>query len=244
MTGPTQKAHYLWNFRFQWMSDGKELSQHKKGGGVWTEVQGAWGQRQTVSNTTLSAWEWFCIKNLWSKILFKCWSSDLEQSSILLWSIYIWHQNFTTLIKKNLMQTSPQNLPLLSCTRNFKWPVLFAAHVVAWVCYECTFFFTSLPSPWAHLHVVGMLWFMSDISQPSLPTPFYSVLVSTSVFKALSTVFHSMNFPNSPFSHSVLQVLCLPYWSLSIIWYLLMKVSFNPDIVPSGWLGSKHQLTN
>ena len=25
---------------------------------------------------------------------------------------------------------------------------------------------------------------------------------------------------------------------------LLMKVSFSPDIIPSGWLGSKHQLTH
>ena len=32
-----------------------------------------------------------------------------------------------------------------------------------------------------------------DINQPSLPTPFYSVLVSISVFMALSTVFHSIN---------------------------------------------------
>ena len=54
----------------------------------------------------------------------------------------------------------------------------------------------------AHLHEVGMLRFMSDIHQPSLPTPFCSVLVSISVFMALSTVFHSLNSPdNSPFSH-------------------------------------------
>ena len=26
--------------------------------------------------------------------------------------------------------------------------------------------------------------------------------------------------------------------------YLCMKVSFSPDIIPSGWLGSKHQITN
>ena len=52
-----------------------------------------------------------------------------------------------------------------------------------------------------------------DINQPSLPIPFYFVLVSLFVFKDLSTVFHSMNFPdNSPVSHSVLLVwsyLCL-----------------------------------
>ena len=53
-----------------------------------------------------------------------------------------------------------------------------------------------------------------DINQPSLPTPFYSVLVSVSVFMALSTVFHSINSPdNSPLSHSVLPVSFLPYWS-------------------------------
>ena len=35
---------------------------------------------------------------------------------------------------------------------------------------------------------------VKDINQPSLPTPFYSVLVSASVFMALSTVFHSVKF--------------------------------------------------
>ena len=39
-----------------------------------------------------------------------------------------------------------------------------------------------------------------DINQPSLPIPFYSVLVSFSLLMALSTVFHSINSPdNSPF---------------------------------------------
>ena len=33
-----------------------------------------------------------------------------------------------------------------------------------------------------------------DINQSSLRTPFYSVLVSVSVFMALSTVFHSIKF--------------------------------------------------
>ena len=32
-----------------------------------------------------------------------------------------------------------------------------------------------------------------DINHLSLPTPFYSVLVSVSAFMALSTVFHSIN---------------------------------------------------
>ena len=56
-----------------------------------------------------------------------------------------------------------------------------------------------------------------DIFQPSLPTPFNSVLVSVSVFVALSTVFHSINCPdNSPFSQSVLPVLFPPYWSFQL----------------------------
>ena len=49
------------------------------------------------------------------------------------------------------------------------------------------------------------------INQLSLPTPFYSVLVS--VFMAHSTVFQSMNFPDDfRLSHSVLSVLFLPHW--------------------------------
>ena len=60
-------------------------------------------------------------------------------------------------------------------------------------------------SPQVHLHVVGMLRFMPDITQPKLPTPFYSVLVSVPVFLALSTVFRSINSPdNALLSHSVL----------------------------------------
>ena len=50
-----------------------------------------------------------------------------------------------------------------------------------------------------------------DINHPSLPSLFYSVLVSVSVFMAISTVFHSINSPdNCPLSHSVLLALfCL-----------------------------------
>ena len=55
--------------------------------------------------------------------------------------------------------------------------------------------------------------YVFDINQPSLPTPFYSVLVSISVFMALSTVFHTINSPNDcPLSHSVLLVLLLSHW--------------------------------
>ena len=59
--------------------------------------------------------------------------------------------------------------------------------------------------------------YVFDINQPSLPTPFNSVLVSLSVFLALSTVFRPINSPdNSPLSHSVLLVLFLLYWSFEL----------------------------
>ena len=56
--------------------------------------------------------------------------------------------------------------------------------------------------------------YVFDLSQPNLPTPFCSVLVSVFVFIALSTVFHSIYSPdNSSLSHPVLPALFLPYWS-------------------------------
>ena len=76
--------------------------------------------------------------------------------------------------------------------------------------------------------------YVKDINQPSLPTPLYSVLVSISVFIALSTVFDSINFPdNPPLSHSVLPVLILPYCFFPTV-YLFMKVSLSPDIILCG----------
>ena len=81
--------------------------------------------------------------------------------------------------------------------------------------------------------------YVFDINQPSLPTPFYSVSVSFSVFMALLTVFYSMNFPdNSPLSHSALSVyfyLIGPFNYIS-----LMKVSLSPDVILWGSLGLKH----
>ena len=94
-------------------------------------------------------------------------------------------------------------------------------------------------SPRAHLRVVGMLRFMSDTNQPSLPTPFYSVLVSVfclhGPFNCIS--FHKFSRQLSVFSFcssgliSALLVLSTEY--------LFMKVSLSPDIIPSGCLGSK-----
>ena len=64
---------------------------------------------------------------------------------------------------------------------------------------------------------VCVCFLIFNINQPSLPTPFYSALVTVSVFMALSTVFHSINFPdNSLLSHFVLPVLFLPCWSFQL----------------------------
>ena len=69
--------------------------------------------------------------------------------------------------------------------------------------------------------------YVFDMNQPSLPTPFYSVLVSVSVFMTLSTVFHSINSPdNFPLSHSVLPVLFLPNWSFQLYIYIFVYKSF------------------
>ena len=72
--------------------------------------------------------------------------------------------------------------------------------------------------------------YVKDINQPSLPTPFESVLVSISVFVALSTVFHSVN---SPTTRRFLALLLESYFCLSTILFF-MKVSSRPDLLPSG----------
>ena len=63
----------------------------------------------------------------------------------------------------------------------------------------------------------------------------YSVLVFISVFMALSTVFQSINSPdNSPFSHSVLPVLFLPYWSLQLCISHYKSSLFSLNIIYCG----------
>ena len=54
----------------------------------------------------------------------------------------------------------------------------------------------------------------ADKNQPSLPTPFYSAL---GIYFCLHSPFNCISF---------------------------LKFSFSPDVILSGWLGSKHQVTN
>ena len=86
----------------------------------------------------------------------------------------------------------------------------------------------DLPSRGADVAV-----YVFDINQTSLPTPFYSVLVSVSVFVALSSVFHSINSPdNSAFSlcsSSLISALLI----LSVT-YIFMKVSLSPNVILCG----------
>ena len=83
----------------------------------------------------------------------------------------------------------------------------------------------------SHSHGGVAAFHVIDINQPSLPTPFYCVFASVSVFMALSTLFHSINSPNNTLLfHSVLPVL------------LPLIGPFN--YILCGWLGLKHQLTN
>ena len=77
--------------------------------------------------------------------------------------------------------------------------------------------------------------YVVDINKPSLPAPFfYSVLVSVSVFRALLTVFYSINSPdNSPISHSRSSDLNSALLVLSTI-CLFIKVFLSPDVIHSG----------
>ena len=55
-----------------------------------------------------------------------------------------------------------------------------------------------------------------DINQPSLPTPFHSVLVSVSVFMALSTVFHSVKILPTTLCFLTLFIRTGPFNSISL----------------------------
>ena len=68
-------------------------------------------------------------------------------------------------------QTFPTTMYFHSCTHQ---PFLHIPNVLSALCSS------TFESSRAHLHVVGKLRFVSDINQPSLPTPFNSVLVSIS----------------------------------------------------------------
>ena len=84
-------------------------------------------------------------------------------------------------------------------------------------------FYVPASSPFYGRDVVVYVF---DINVQSLPTPFYSVLVSIYVFMALSTVFHFISYPdNCQLSRSVLPVLFLPYLSVQLYIFLCTSPS-------------------
>ena len=75
-----------------------------------------------------------------------------------------------------------------------------------------------------HIYVVGMLRFMSDINQPSLPAPFYSVLVSVSVFMEKGT--KNILFKNNLFKKDYSYKICGP-----VITHLPVMFLFSTTIL-------------
>ena len=95
---------------------------------------------------------------------------------------------------------------------------------------KCPFF--SVPG--THFEVMGILRFMSGINQQSLPIPF---LFCYCIYFCLYVPFNCISFQkfSRPLSAFLLcsSGLISALLALSTI-YLFMKVSFSPDIIPSG----------
>ena len=73
-----------------------------------------------------------------------------------------------------------------------------------------------------------------DVDQPSLPTTFYSVLVSVSVFMVLSTVFSFLNFSRQLSASALCSSGFISALLVLSSIYLFMKVSLSPDIILCG----------
>ena len=74
-----------------------------------------------------------------------------------------------------------------------------------------------------------------DINQPSLPTPFYSVLVSVSVFMVLSNGISFHKFSQQLSTSSLCSSGLISALSVLSTVYIFTKVSFSPDYNPL-WL--------
>ena len=94
------------------------------------------------------------------------------------------------------------------------------------------------------LHGGDVTVYVKDINQLNLPTPFS---FCSCVYFCLHGPFNRNSFHKFSWQLSVFSLCSSSLISallvLSII-YLFIKVSFSPDIISSGWQGSKHQLTN
>ena len=74
-----------------------------------------------------------------------------------------------------------------------------------------------------------------------------SFLFCSCTYFCLYGPFNCISFHKSSRQLSVLSLCSYGLISVLLVLstvFLFMKVSFSPDVIPSGWLGSKHQLTN
>ena len=75
----------------------------------------------------------------------------------------------------------------------------------------------------------------------------HSFLFCSCVYFCLYGLFNCISFHQFSRQLSVFS-LCSPGLMSALLvlstLYLFMKISFSPDIIPRGWLGSKHQLSN
>ena len=93
------------------------------------------------------------------------------------------------------------------CCYKALWAALLNCVTEKWYYYSLLLIVPAGPSSCGGVVAV----YVFDTNQRSLPTPFYSVLVSVSVIMALSTAFHFINsLDKSPRSHSVFPVSFLP----------------------------------
>ena len=130
-------------------------------------------------------------------------------------------------IGRNFHYHFDRKLPLaVSCiqiNQTDKWSGQLDLHTVALgrPCLQVLLFIMLTVPMGSPSHGGDVAAYVFTVSQPSLPTPFYSVLVAVSVFMAASTVFHSTNSPDkSALSGSVLPVSFLPYWSFQLYIFL------------------------
>ena len=142
---------------------------------------------------------------------------------------------------------------VLKCKDKWTWLSYYALSLVVWET-GCLQLFPAadgqcITSPSTEVsegspsHGGDAAVYVFDINQASLSTPVHCILVSISVFMALSTVFHSIISPdNSVFSFCSSGLI-----SASLVlstMHLFTKVSFSPNIFLYGWLGLKLQLPN
>ena len=73
-----------------------------------------------------------------------------------------------------------------------------------------------------------------DMNQPSLPTPFWSALVSVSVLMALSTVFHIILFFRQLSAFSLCSSGLISALFVLSSTYLFTKLSLSPDKIICG----------